>query len=184
MVSNELTHWGIKGMKWGIRRFQNKDGSLTAKGKKRYSEKGDDSLDETVETKRAKLLKSTDAKELYKNRDLLTTQELNDRLNRINTEQRLSEIAAKQKKSGYDRIDKALKFGRKVNEVYEFTNTPVMKQIKKALFGDKTTKNYTPNLKEALSKVSSLSDDELKKILARAGSEKALRKMVEDLDSK
>lgn len=33
----ELTHWGIKGMKWGVRRFQNKDGSLTAKGGKRYN---------------------------------------------------------------------------------------------------------------------------------------------------
>lgn len=33
----ELTHWGIKGMKWGVRRFQNKDGSLTEKGGKRYN---------------------------------------------------------------------------------------------------------------------------------------------------
>lgn len=33
----ELTHWGIKGMKWGVRRFQNKDGSLTDKGGKRYN---------------------------------------------------------------------------------------------------------------------------------------------------
>lgn len=32
-----LYHHGIKGMKWGVRRYQNKDGSLTAKGKKRYS---------------------------------------------------------------------------------------------------------------------------------------------------
>ena len=31
-----FTHSGIKGMKWGIRRFQNKDGSLTPSGKKRY----------------------------------------------------------------------------------------------------------------------------------------------------
>lgn len=35
MDNNELTHWGIKGQRWGIRRFQNKDGSLTATGKKR-----------------------------------------------------------------------------------------------------------------------------------------------------
>lgn len=34
--TNELFHWGIKGMKWGVRRYQNKDGSLTPDGKKRY----------------------------------------------------------------------------------------------------------------------------------------------------
>ena len=35
---DELTHHGIKGMKWGVRRFQNKDGSLTPAGKRRYDE--------------------------------------------------------------------------------------------------------------------------------------------------
>ncbi len=34
---NDLTHHGIKGQKWGVRRYQNKDGSLTAAGKKKYS---------------------------------------------------------------------------------------------------------------------------------------------------
>lgn len=32
-----LAHYGTRGMKWGIRRYQNKDGTLTAKGKKRYA---------------------------------------------------------------------------------------------------------------------------------------------------
>lgn len=32
--SNELYHHGIKGQKWGVRRYQNKDGSLTAAGKR------------------------------------------------------------------------------------------------------------------------------------------------------
>ena len=34
--SDELTHWGIKGQKWGVRRYQNEDGTLTEAGKKRY----------------------------------------------------------------------------------------------------------------------------------------------------
>ena len=34
----ELYHHGIKGMRWGVRRFQNKSGSLTPAGKKRYSD--------------------------------------------------------------------------------------------------------------------------------------------------
>ena len=36
MDNTELKHWGIKGQKWGVRRYQNKDGSLTPAGKKRY----------------------------------------------------------------------------------------------------------------------------------------------------
>ena len=35
-MDNELKHWGVKGMKWGVRRYQNKDGSLTPAGQKRY----------------------------------------------------------------------------------------------------------------------------------------------------
>ena len=37
-MSNYIKHHGIKGQKWGVRRFQNKDGSLTPKGLKRYKD--------------------------------------------------------------------------------------------------------------------------------------------------
>lgn len=39
LPESELTHHGIKGQKWGIRRYQNPDGSLTAAGQARYTYK-------------------------------------------------------------------------------------------------------------------------------------------------
>lgn len=37
-MNNELQHFGVKGMKWGVRRYQNYDGTYTQKGLKRYRE--------------------------------------------------------------------------------------------------------------------------------------------------
>lgn len=40
MTKNELYHHGILGQKWGVRRYQNEDGSLTEDGRRRYANEG------------------------------------------------------------------------------------------------------------------------------------------------
>ncbi len=64
----ELYHWGIKGMKWGVRRYQNSDGTLTERGKKRYARDareqdwkiGDDGIARTKHKKGAGQVKDPD----------------------------------------------------------------------------------------------------------------------------
>lgn len=57
--SDELQHWGIKGQKWGQRRYQNKDGSLTPLGQKRYNKEVEKLKKETAKVKEAEKAAAT-----------------------------------------------------------------------------------------------------------------------------
>ena len=86
ILNDELAHHGIKGQKWGVRRFQNADGTRTAAGKKRRSKEEPD------------LEKSLDPKVLYKNRDKLSDAELDKKLNRLRKENELKRMSESEKK--------------------------------------------------------------------------------------
>ena len=60
----ELYHHGIKGQRWGIRRFQNEDGSLTAEGKQRYGVHEVTKYKNGIEIKSQQMTK--EGKKLYK----------------------------------------------------------------------------------------------------------------------
>jgi hypothetical protein len=87
MEKNELLHWGIKGQKWGIRRFQNKDGSLTPAGKKKYGDKSDESPDGKTKSSETKA-KASDGKfaRPHKSTKQMSEEELIKAINRLNLE--------------------------------------------------------------------------------------------------
>ena len=82
LLEGKLEHHGIKGMRWGVRRFQNKDGSLTPAGKKRYGGAGAE-RDSTRET-----TKPSSGSSGTKKLSEMTDEELRSRLARLDMEKR------------------------------------------------------------------------------------------------
>lgn len=120
-VSEYLEHYGTQGMKWGIRRYQNEDGTLTALGrihyglgphvgkgkplpnpfkKKEKKEDGDSSESKSPEKELSKedIMKSGDAKLILKNMDKLTDSELQAAYNRANTVRNLQNLTPSEAK--------------------------------------------------------------------------------------
>lgn len=174
MESATLRHWGIKGMKWGVRRYQNKDGSLTAAGRKRYGYT-DGGHQESDEERRERVLKSSNASEIYKNRDVLTTAEIQDRINRIHKERELASLAESTKKTGMDYVNSALAWGKKIDEAYKFIDeSHIGKAVKKQL-GIDTSDDKKFDLGKVYKNIDKLSSKEIKDAAERITNAKRIK---------
>lgn len=64
MYNDELKHFGVKGMKWGVRHYQDKKGRLTSAGKKRYSDNSKRKKNDTIDSNKKKF-QLTDKQKKY-----------------------------------------------------------------------------------------------------------------------
>ena len=165
-MDSYIAHHGIIGMKWGVRRYQNKDGTLTNAGKARYSTDSDAGSP----APNSGVGKKTDTSS--KSVSEMSDEELRTRLNRINMEDQYNAAMAKRNPQKNQRVNKL------VNDLAEqavrnFAQRGIEKLVKK-VFDDKEVDKITKYDTADLSKVG---DKALAAMLKRASTENALRKL-------
>ena len=138
-MENELYHFGIKGMRWGVRRYQNPDGSLTNAGKKRLS-KGHTSNEETDSSNKSK---TKTVKEM-------SDDELSQAITRLQLEEKYKSLSPKNVSKGKEFVDTV------ANDVLKPAAIDIGKQVAKSLMvkgvnsliKDESLKVYTNNKKK------------------------------------
>lgn len=154
---DELYHYGIKGQKWGVRRYQNKDGSLTPAGKKRRS-----SSDEVRN---------------------MSTDELRQKVRRLNNEQRYIDLTKSSSSSiskTADGIERVSRIGGDANKIYKSMygeNNPYSKVANQGIDAMSRTARLTKKIDsdvrskndraKALKKLETMSDADLAKEVDR-----------------
>ena len=90
----ELKHHGIKGQKWGVRRYQNADGSLTPLGKKKYGTKENFERQMAAKNfrKQSKKLSKMEKNKPKKTVKDMTDDELRNRINRLSMERQYLDL--------------------------------------------------------------------------------------------
>ena len=138
-MENKLYHFGIKGMRWGVRRYQNPDGSLTNAGKKRLK-KGQTSNEETDSSNKSK---TKTVKEM-------SDDELSQAITRLQLEEKYKSLSPKNVSKGKEFVDTV------ANDVLKPAAIDIGKQVAKSLMvkgvnslvKDESLKVYTNNKKK------------------------------------
>lgn len=134
MENSRLYHHGILGMKWGVRRFQNKDGSLTSAGK-RHQEQNSKAKPGSNNNKK-KGHNTNNGKNIKK----LSDDELRKRINRLELEKRYEALSKTEQKS------KMFDGKRFVTQVLENSGKVVATQLSTYVMGTVVNKISNRNI--------------------------------------
>lgn len=134
-----LAHYGIKGMKWGVRRKSKSSSdsdsvSVTANPGSRVKVTGGKNAPASDDAKRVAVSK---AKARNSSTDSLTTKELQDLVTRMNLEQQYTRLSSEGNKStiakGYSKVKAIIGVAKTAQEVYSVVNSPMVKELRKNL---------------------------------------------------
>lgn len=132
-VDNTLSHHGIKGMRWGVRRKLDSGGSSGSPGGAPHLPTSEDAA-RAAEAQRK--VKSGGTK-------VLNTKELQDMVTRMNLERQYSQILAQKPSTfqrGHETVKKILAVGKTAQEAYQLYNSPMVKDLSKLLMKAAKTK--------------------------------------------
>lgn len=97
--SDYLEHFGIKGMRWGVRRYEDRNGKLTSAGKKRYSKK----------RRTPAQIKEDQMRKDVRDRHTLSDKDLDTKIDRLRKENELKRLTDENLNSGRTEVANVLK---------------------------------------------------------------------------
>ncbi len=124
--NDELYHYGVKGQKWGVRRYQNPDGTLTEEGKARYGEGGTATVKQ-----RARFLNALDQQRA----EYVLRANRYGQKDKLLKKNRAEEGIKMTEKTIQDVLDAAFKSNQKINSIPTKREVMLGREVVKAIVG-------------------------------------------------